>query len=241
MPSKQKHRGHHQQDPELFAEKALPNLNAAVHDLSWLLTRSYPDRASIKIVGDRYRLTQRHRKALYRAACSDEALQHRQSVMVPHLELSGSDMAIDGYNLLISIEAALAGGYLFHCRDGCYRDIASVHGTYRRVEETLPALTMIGITLQNLGLQTINWFLDKPVSNSGRLKVLMYEIAGKYEFPWNIRLVNNPDKTLAQQENQIIVSSDGWVLDQVKAAFNLHRYIVDNIPNAKIIPLTGNY
>lgn len=239
MPSKQKHRGQHQQDPQLFAEEALPNLNEAVRDFSWLMTHKYPDQAALKLVGDRYRLTQRHRKAVMRAACTDESLAHRQDVCVAIEALSGASLAIDGYNLLITIESALAGGYVFHCRDGCYRDIASVHGTYRRVEETLPALSMIGLTLQNLGVAAVNWFLDKPVSNSGRLKVLMYEVAEKNGFPWNIRLVNNPDKTLAIQEDKVIISSDGWVLDQVASAFNLHRYIVDHIPAANIVQLTG--
>jgi hypothetical protein len=240
MPSKQKHRGHHQQDPKLFAASALPNLNQAVSDLSWLLTRHYPDKAAIKLVGDRYRLTQRHRKALLRASCSDVALELRRKVLIPTAELEGTSLAVDGYNLLITIESGLAGGYVFECRDGCYRDIASVHGTYRKVEETLPALSLIGHTLQKLGVKEVNWFLDKPVSNSGRLKILMYEVAEEQGFPWKIRLVNNPDKVLLGQEGQVIISSDGWVLDQVARAFNLHRYIVDHIPDATIIRLTGN-
>jgi hypothetical protein len=29
------------------------------------------------------------------------------------------------------VEAALAGGVILACRDGAYRDMASIHGTWR--------------------------------------------------------------------------------------------------------------
>ena len=43
-------------------------------------------------------------------------------------------------NVLITLESALGGGVLLRCRDGCLRDMASLHGTYRIVDETDPAL-----------------------------------------------------------------------------------------------------
>src|SRR6266404_1471952 len=45
-------------------------------------------------------------------------------------------LLIDGFNLILTLESALGGGVMLVGRDGCYRDMASVHGTYRRVEET---------------------------------------------------------------------------------------------------------
>ena len=57
---------------------------------------------------------------------------------------AGQRIAIDGYNVLITIEAAMSGGCIFKARDGCLRDLASIHGTYRKVNETIPALQLIG-------------------------------------------------------------------------------------------------
>ena len=54
--------------------------------------------------------------------------------------LNAQVLAIDGYNVLTSIEAALAGGIILEARDGCFRDVASVHGTWRKVHETVPAI-----------------------------------------------------------------------------------------------------
>lgn len=237
--AKQKHRGQHSNDPKLFTDKWVRVLNEAVLDLSWLWSRGYAEKSSIAIVGDRHQLNVRQRKALRRAACSDASLQYRKKHELNFENLKERQIVIDGYNLLITVEAGLAGGIVIHSRDGTYRDIASIHGTYRRVEETMPALTMIGVTLQKLEVDQVFWLLDKPISNSGRLKGIMYELSEQYGFGWDIELVNNPDKTLVQLPNTISVSSDGWVLNRSEQWFNLHRYIVDTIPTANILDLQG--
>ena len=55
----------------------------------------------------------------------------------------GSPLRIDGFNLILTLESAVGGGVVLGGRDGCYRDMASVHGTYRRVEETRSALAAV--------------------------------------------------------------------------------------------------
>lgn len=239
MAHKQRHRGQNSRDPELFDEKQVGILNQAVEHLSWLRSYGYADKSALKLVGDRFRLRQRQRKALYRAYCTNEARDHRQERELSLRELAGRDMAIDGYNLLISIESGLAGGLLFACRDGTYRDIASIHGTYRKVEETLPALILIGESIKKLGVQKSYWFLDQPVSNSGRLKLLMLELAQNHGFDWEIELVNNPDKTISEKKEVVAVSSDGWILDESETWFNLNRYIIDQLPDANVLDLSG--
>lgn len=239
MSSKQKHRGQHSNDPRLFHPRWHPTLNQAVHDLAWLLTRAYSEKSALALVGDRYRLNVRQRKALLRAVCSDQARSLRQAKRLDAEAVRGCDLIVDGYNLLITIESALAGGIVLACRDGCFRDIASVHGTYRRVEETLPALTMIGVHMQRLDIPQVVWLLDKPVSNSGRLKAIMEELAAAYGFDWHIELVNNPDRSIVERPDWVTVSSDGWVLDHCRVWFNLHRPLLANIPDAQVIHLTG--
>ncbi|GAB4402946.1 MAG: DUF434 domain-containing protein [Bacteroidia bacterium] len=239
MSSKQRHRGQQSSDPQLFDARWIPVLNEAVADLSWLLTRGYSEPGALKLVGDRHRLNVRQRKALLRASCSDEAVHTRRERLITADALKDALLIIDGYNLLITIESALAGGIVILCRDGCYRDIASVHGTYRRVEETMPALAMIGITLQKLETGPVRWLLDKPVSNSGRLMGFMYDTADQYGFQWQVELVNNPDRQMVERAGHVAVSSDGWVLDRVPQWYNLHRHIVSAIPTAQIIALEG--
>ena len=233
----QKHRGQHSQDEGLFGTKWKVPLREAVEDLSHLLSRGYGEPSALKLVGDRYRLHKRQRMALMRASCSDEAKAHRLAISQPPGTLEGKELIIDGYNLLITTESMLAGGIILHCRDGCYRDIASVHGTYRKVEETLPALGLVGRMLASFNISQALWVFDAPVSNSGRLKVLMHELATAHGFAWDIILDNNPDKVIAHQVERLPITSDGWILDQCEASFNLPGYLLGEIEGAKVVEL----
>lgn len=229
MPNKQKHRGAQTNDKRLFGKKPLPSLRDAVADLSWLLSKGYAEKSAMKLVGDRYRLRARQRMAVQRAACADASLKYRKEHELAIHDTRGSSLSIDGYNLLIGVECALAGAYLFKCRDGCIRDIAGIHGSYRKVEETLPALTLIGETLEELGAEKVNWYFDAPISNSGRLKTLLYELADKHQWNWDVELSNNPDKILAASHD-IVISNDGWVLDNTGKWVNFIRYLVEMNP-----------
>ncbi|MEZ4772455.1 MAG: DUF434 domain-containing protein [Bacteroidia bacterium] len=239
MPSKQKHRGQHGNDPDLFHPRNLPRLNEAVRDYSYLLTYNYPENGSLKLIGDRYRLTDRQRKAVLRAGCSDQSLAHRLTHAAVKEDVAGKKLAIDGYNLLITMESGLAGGIVLDCRDGCYRDIASVHGTYRKVDETHPALGMIGDFIKNLQPSGVVFYLDKPVSNSGRLRQMMEEISVEKGYGWEIWLVNNPDKEISEQKDVIAISSDSWVLDNSPLWYNLPKDILSEVSDLNILSLKG--
>ena len=123
-------------DRQLFSNEQEATLRDAARDLSWLLTRNYASNSALKLVGDRYALNARQRLAVGRGACSDLAAESRRQREVNRNLLAGNELWIDGFNVLTSIEAALSGGVILHSRDGCYRDMASMHGSYRRVEET---------------------------------------------------------------------------------------------------------
>jgi hypothetical protein len=216
MPHRQTHRGRHPEDDRLFSEAQLPTLRAAVGDLSFLLTRGYAEKASLKVVGDHYQLAARQRRAVLGAACPDEAIARRAATRVSDAALVGRTLIIDGYNLLIGVEALLGNAVQLRGRDGCIRDIASIHGSYRIVEETVPALDVIGRTLAGLDVGEVRWRFDAPVSNSGRLKVLLEERAGDHGWPWEVRLLRRVNQHLADS-NHIVVTSDSWILDRAGA------------------------
>jgi hypothetical protein len=237
MPDTRRHRGQHPDDAKLFTDQVVPALREAVSDLSWLLTRGYSEQSAAVLVGDRYRLTARQRLAVQRAACSDTALLHRQSTCLHIDGVRGQVSAIDGFNLLIILESALSGGNIFIGRDGSYRDLASIHGTYRAVEETATALELVGATLEQIGVAGVCWYLDAPVSNSGRLKMTLLVLAEERGWPWKVEVINNPDRALVES-GCVIVSSDSWVVDRAPAWINLAQHIIDrHIPSARIIDL----
>lgn len=196
--------------------------------MSWLLSRGYADKSTLKLVGDRYALTQRQRLAVMRSACSDTQLERRLNLQVPPENTFGRCLVLDGYNILITVEAALAGGVLLLGRDGCIRDLASIHGSYRKVTETLPAIKTIARTLTGLNPSEVIWLLDKPVSNSGRLKKIILDYAGANALGWQVQLVPSPDRLLTETD-QIVATSDSAVISACVRWLNLPRIIIDSI------------
>lgn len=214
MPDQRSHRGPHPEDARWFHPETLPLLRQSVGDLNWLLERGYAGKASLALVGDRYNLTERQRMAVYRCACAPSVAAARRAREVP-LE---PPIAVDGFNLLITVEAALSGGVLLRGCDGCVRDLASMHGSYRRVEETDRAIALIG---QRLPREAV-WYLDQPVSNSGRL-------AGRLrEAGWLVELVPNPDRVLADGQ-AVAISTDRYILDRCQRWHNLGALVVDEL------------
>jgi len=236
MPQRQSHRGKHPQDATLFGDRWLPVLRKAVADLSYLLTRGYSDAAALKLVGDHYQLHTRHRIALSRAACSDDAMARRKAHEAAARDIRGWRLVIDGYNVLISVESALSGGVLIRGRDGCIRDIAGIHGSYRKVAETLPALQLIGETLSRLGAAECTWYLDAPVSNSGKLASLMREQAVGHGWPWTIEVEQNPDRIL-EASPEIVVTSDSIILNRAQRWVNLMPLVITQLDHADLVDL----
>jgi len=237
VPDKREHRGPHPADAELFALGQLDRLRAAVADFSMLLTKGYADKSALTLVGDRFSLTQRQRLAVMRNACSDQQLHWRLERRVPVEALAGQAIAIDGYNLLITIEAAMSGGLIFKGRDGCFRDLASIHGTYRKVEETIPAINLIGKFLMRIRVAGALWLLDSPVSNSGRLKTLFGQLASEHDWPWEIRLTISPDAELRRTDT-IVVSTDSAVLDACRKWTNLAAEIITReLPQTTVLDI----
>ena len=238
MPDKRSHRGPHPQDARLFAAAVIEDLRNALADFSMLLTKGYADKSTLKLVGDKFSLTQRQRLAIMRSACSDQQLNLRKQRQVKVAGLAHKPLVIDGYNVLITVEAAMSGAVIFKGRDGCCRDLASIHGTYRKVTETIPAIELIGKFLKDKSVSQSLWLLDSPVSNSGRLKKLIGELAQKNGWKLDVELLPNPDAELIKTDN-IVVSSDSVVLDRCKKWVNLAGAIIEEkLPDTWLLDLS---
>lgn len=222
-----RNRGKQSSDDKWFSSKWHPIFKEAVDDLCYLLTRGYANNSALQIVGNRYKLNKRQRNAILRISCSNEEIAKRNQSACKAVDLDGKDIEIDGFNLLILLEGALSGAYLFKGRDGLYRDISSVHGSYKRVVKTEHAILLIGRILKELKVHSVKWYLDQPVSNSGRLKTRLMELSRSNDFNWEVELVFDPDKVLAKSKN-IVVSSDGWILDHAAQWYNLGSFLIEN-------------
>lgn len=154
--SKLKNRGKEGRDDFLFQSKDQQRiLKEAVKDMVHLLSRGYAEKSSLSLVGNRYRLNTRQQKAVRGMSASNTQLDHRRASHLESQQLENTRIVIDGFNLLIILESVLSGAYVFKGRDGCYRDLSSVHGSYKRVQKTETALVCIGEALQGLDVTSV--------------------------------------------------------------------------------------
>ncbi len=233
MPDTRQHRGPGPEDRTLFGPARWDDLRTAVGDFSWLLTRGYAEPSALKLVGDRYRLVERQRVAVLRSSCSNEASERRTASRVEVAALRGQPIRVDGFNLILTLESALGGGVVLGGRDGAYRDLASVHGTYRRVEETQPALVLAAHWLNHWGIGPCEWFLDAPVSNSGRLAALIRAT----DPGWTATVVPDPDPILSQP-GTVVATADSAILDRAAGWINLARALIESaVPGAFVVDL----
>ena len=237
MPDKRTHRGANPEELEAFGTAAMEPLRQAEADLSWLLSRGYAHRSGIKLVGDRYELTARQRLGVLRCACSERDLAERRSREIALSGVAGQTLLIDGFNLLTTVESALGGGVVLIGRDGCCRDMASLNGHFKRVFETAPALGLVGECLERVQPAGTIWYLDRPVSNSGRLADLIRRTGAERGWNWKVVLVPNPDPVLSQASG-IVATADSAILEACLRWVNLAWEVVRIfVPDAWVVRL----
>jgi hypothetical protein len=177
----------------------VPVLRQATEELSWLFEHGYSQAAALKLVGDHFALRERRRLAVLRSSCGASAATERGQRRLTVTELQGLRLAVDGFNCLITVEAALSGGVLLRGRDQALRDLLSVHGSYRQVQETERALQLLGNVIVGAAPTEVRWFLDRPVSNSGRLRGLIEAMASPGRSSWPTIPIA-PSPRLAQKD-----------------------------------------
>lgn len=231
-----KSRGKEGSDDRLFGDiKMQEKIREAIKDMSYLLSRGFSEKSSLQLVGNRYKLNTRQQQAVQGMSEASQKLIKRAENCLQPEQLANKEVMLDGFNVLILLESALSGAYLFKGLDGCYRDLSSVYGTYKKVKQTDKAIHLVADFLETNNVKKAIWIFDKPVSNSGRLKTMLREIADANNYNWEIVLDNNPDKLIAESGN-IGISSDAWILDNATNWCNVVRHIVDeHIPQKNVV------
>ena len=220
-------RGYSPDDGRDFTGSGLTTMKWAAQDLYFLLNRGYPAKSASTFIGNHYLLSERQRVALTRVVSSERDIALRLSREKKGSALSGETVNIDGFNAIITLEVAQSGSPVFLCMDGSFRDLAGLRGTYRLIDKTDTAIRAIISELSALSVHRAVFWLDAPVSNSGRLKVRIADIAREENFEADVKIVNNVDVSLYSLEN--VVSSDSVILDNCPSWFNLNGITIPSV------------
>jgi len=121
--------------------------------------------------------------------------------------------------------------------EGIVRFILS--GEAMGASENNPKVQLIGEFMAEMAISHALWLLDSPVSNSGRLKTLIAEVAHKRGWHWDIRLTISPDAELRTTET-IVISTDSVILDVCPRWTNLAGEIIARkLPAATVIDMVA--
>ena len=214
-------RGFVPEDERNFSEEAIAKMRTASRHVLYLINEGYDLKQAATFTGNHFLLSERQRLAITRSVATDKQLTDRASKHRVLADLAGEEVWIDGFNTIITLEVMLSDSILFDCMDGTIRDLAALRGTYRMIPETTEAIRVMLGVLAAANVRKINILLDEPVSNSGRLKARIAEIAEEYPLESDIRIIRDVDRALWEKEN--VITSDSIILDHCKSWVNLTR------------------
>ena len=212
-------RGFVPEDERNFSPEALRILRTASRHIRYLINEGYDLKQASTFVGNHYLLSERQRLAIMRSVATDRQAAVRRSRRTGIEVLAGKEIWIDGFNTIITLEVILSDSIFFTCMDGTLRDLAALRGTYRLIPETDSAVKLMLDVLEEAKAGTVRILLDEPVSNSGRLKAKIADIAEGCPFDLDIRIQRDVDRELYDRE--LVVTSDSVILDHCLSWVNL--------------------
>ena len=213
-------RGFVPEDERNFSPEAIEIMRVASRHIRFLLDEGYDLKQASTFVGNHFLLSERQRLATARSLASGQQISERKEKQVSMDQLAGREVWIDGFNTIITLEVLLSRSILLACMDGTIRDLAALRGTYRLIPETDAAAQMLLERLKNAGVKKINILLDQPVSNSGRLKARIADIAEETDCSdLDIQILRDVDRTLYDKE--LVITSDSVILDHCRSWVNL--------------------
>ena len=201
------------------------NLQMAAEDFRYLLNRGYPRKTTLELVGNRYQLTADLRHLLHRGVFADSDSRRRREKKVSAKDIFNKNLAIDGHNVLITIEAGLSGRPLILGDDYFIRDISGLSGSFKKTEVTEKAIQFIINAIKIIKPRKTLFLLDAPISMSGKLAQEVRSQLKKENLSGDAMAVIVPEKILIGFPG-VIATSDTAIIDQSEKVLDLAGYIL---------------
>jgi len=223
-------RGYVPEDKIQFTGSALQQLKEAAKDTLYLLNRGYSVKSATTFVGNHYMLSERQRLALARILSADIDIENRMKK-----ETICRQVHIDGFNTIITLEVALSHSLVMRCMDKTIRDLAGLRGTYRIIDVTRQAVCLLLKQLLSKNIEKATFYLDAPVSNSGRLKALILDVAAEFPLTVDVVVIHDVDRTLQKMSG--VISSDAIILNHCESYVNILPEIIEGLEDVWLIDL----
>ena len=210
----------------------------ALTDYYYLLNKNYPEKETLKLVGDRFRLTGLQRTVLFRGITSKKNASIRKSKRIPIEDLKGKELYIDGYNVLFTVMNYLLGKMVFIGNDGILRDSGGAYGKIEKEEIFYKAANTLLDFVQQQKIENITIYLDQPVSNSQSHVMQIKKKMQEEKITGEVRLLQAVDNRLKQIKDGVIATSDSEIIDQTPGKIiDLARIILETTYGITILDL----
>lgn len=186
----------------------------AAKEYLWLLTQSYPQKSSLKLVGDKFMLSGEMRQVLYRGIASSQTAAVRRKKIGTFAR--GDYVLIDTYNILFTVNNYLLGKHLFICNDGMLRDAGEMRGRIVNKPQFTRSVFLMLEVLQEFKDHNFIHYLDEPVSFSGQLSIELNKDMARMGIEGEAHVVKSPDRKLMDESSDAICTSDGQIIDCYK-------------------------
>ena len=196
-------------------------LSEAYRDLKYLLNRGYRKKYALDFVANHYILTLEERHLLARCVFPDSWIEEVRRKLLQPEDLKGAELAVDGFNVLITVESLLEGKGIL-CEDGLVRDL-KYQGKYRLGEKTGELLLKTAETLHKLEVDRAVFIYGKNNSRSGVITAMTREALKLVGVQGEVLLVKSPDFELKKFE--AVATADTAVVEKASGVFDLARYV----------------
>ncbi len=198
-----------------------------LRDYRLLLDKGYPERGSLALVGDRYRLSKMERGILFRGVSSFEKDGTRSAKLVQACDVK--ELCIDGYNVLFTVMNYRLGNPLFISTDGFLRDVGGLHGRIKNGSLFACTLESLFEFLKTLAPARVFVWLDSPVSNSVLHAQAIREKMVDKGLNGFCSIAKSADYALKTSGFPCIATSDSALIDAVQGAviFDLSRAVLE--------------
>jgi len=206
-------------------ELDLVRLQKAAADFRYLLARGYPRKNALGLVGNRYGLEETARRLLHRGVFAPEMAAARRAKLRRLSDLPGHPLALDGHNVLITLECAARGLPLVAADDGWVRDVGEVSRAFRPSPATDRVLTLLAGYLADQAPGPVEVFYDAPLSRSGEVARRTREIFASRGMTVRAAAVPVPERELAAFPGAV-ATSDTALIDAQETLVDLAGEII---------------
>ncbi len=216
-------------NPEEYLRREL--LEALI-DYKYLLNRGYKSRGALNLVTSRYLLSKEERMLLYRCIHSDNDVTLIREKIVG--EIRERHLIIDGYNVLLTVTAAIEGLPLYLCDDGIVRDLRSMKIRDFSTPSIMNAIKLIKDATDELRPSNVTLFLDKSVSMSAEHSKVIRALSPQ----WEVILASKADTEVIASRG-VVASSDYVILMEANEIYDLAGFVVLRKFPDQIVNLLG--